>query len=286
MTHGWNSAVRAADVRSLPSPGFNAVPSEPRRTENSGGLREGAEASDLLVLMIGVPLSVAASIWVVRQPSIYRAITQIEIGPPQYDPVLTTLISKDFGRRDAESNDRYLPNRVNRLKGKALAERVVNDPGYLQGPANADGDAADELVANLTARTIVNSNWVVVSLEGTDPGRTAKQLNLLLETFEHQAKDEGENGNQAILVWAKDNLEKLERELKEKIDAPLADLAENSNAIGPEGKNVFQGQLENLAAELTHKRMRFSEFQQQTWVSQLVPNSRPARRRFTPGTDR
>src|SRR4051794_9678514 len=50
-----------------------------------------------LVLMVAVPLAVASTVYAVRQPAVYRAITQILIKPPQYDPMLAMLVSSEGG---------------------------------------------------------------------------------------------------------------------------------------------------------------------------------------------
>ena len=78
-----------------------------------------------VVFTIGVPLGVAATVWVLRQPAVYEAEAMVFIEPPQHDPVLAALLSKDVGRRDPEATEKYLPNRVAHLKSKMLAEKVV-----------------------------------------------------------------------------------------------------------------------------------------------------------------
>src|SRR3979409_1217104 len=61
-----------------------------------------------VVFMIGVPLSVAATVWVLRQPSVYQAEAMIFIEPPRYDPLLSALLSKDISRREPEAAEKYL----------------------------------------------------------------------------------------------------------------------------------------------------------------------------------
>ena len=136
-----------------------------------------------LVLMVAVPLSVGSAVWSVRQAPVYRVTAQIQIEPPQYDPVLSTLVSHEVGRHDPELTEKFLPNRVAFLKSKSLAELVVNDPAFLQGALPPDVDAAEELVNNLATKIQLGSNWVTVTLDGNDPARTAKQLQTLLEIF-------------------------------------------------------------------------------------------------------
>jgi capsular exopolysaccharide synthesis family protein len=224
-----------------------------------------------LVLMVAVPLSVAAAVWTVRQPYVYRATAQIFIEPPQYDPVLSTLVTRDVGRRDPEVTERYLPNRVAQLKSKELAEQVVNDPAFLQGSASPAGDAAEELLNNLSYKIHVNSNWVTVTLEGIDPARTSRQLFTLLERFYKDAKREWETSTEDSRTHAGESLATLQRELSDN-EARIYEMLQKSNTIGPGGKNIIQSQYETLGTVLMQKRMRLEDFQQQAWVSQLFPN--------------
>src|SRR3954454_22208065 len=54
------------------------------------------------VLAIGVPLSMLGGVVVARLPNVYQAKAQILITPPQFDPVLATLVAKDTGHHEAE----------------------------------------------------------------------------------------------------------------------------------------------------------------------------------------
>jgi len=223
-----------------------------------------------LVLTVAVPLGVASSVWAVRQPAVYRATAQVFIRPPQYDPVLASLMSQNVGQHDPEVTEKYLPNRVAFLKSKALAEAVLNDPAFLQGGVPPGEDAAEELVANLSTKIQLNSNWVFVSLEGTDPARTTKQLTTLLDLFNKRVTEESVRKNEDSQSYARDNLDKLQRELKG-VEEKMVAMLRKTSTIGPGGKNIIQAQYENLGALLMHKRMKLDEFQQQEWVSQLFP---------------
>src|SRR4051812_13714466 len=81
-----------------------------------------------MVLAIAVPLSVLGAVVVVRQPNVYRATAEITIDPPQFDPVLSTLVAHEIGGRDHDANAKYVPNRIAQLRSKGLAEQVLNDP--------------------------------------------------------------------------------------------------------------------------------------------------------------
>ena len=85
-----------------------------------------------LVLAIGVTLSVAGAVVVVRLPAVYRATAQISIEPPTYDATLSTLVSHDVGRNDPEAALKYVPNQLVKLQSKGLAEQVVSHPDFDQ----------------------------------------------------------------------------------------------------------------------------------------------------------
>ena len=71
-----------------------------------------------LVLAIGVTLSVAGAVVVVRLPAVYRATAQISIEPPTYDATLSTLVAHEVGRNDPEAAMKYVPNQLVKLQSK------------------------------------------------------------------------------------------------------------------------------------------------------------------------
>ena len=227
-----------------------------------------------LVLVIGVPLSILGAVWTVHQPSIYRATAQIVIEPPQFDPVLSTLVSNIVSPRDAEAAEKYIPNRIAMLKSKVLADQVfINDP-TLAPTGLAGQEAADELIANLQARQIQGTNQVIVSLEGTDPARTVKQLSLLLELLRKQARDEVFQKNVDSKDGAQASLKQLEGESRMLNEKIYEMLRKHADTIGPEGKNIKQAQFEMLGSLLMQKHARLGELQQQAWMAQSFPSLR------------
>src|SRR5438309_12031417 len=55
-----------------------------------------------LVLILALVVGVSGAIWTVRRPAVYRVTAQILIEPPQFDAVLTSIVSHDVGRHDPE----------------------------------------------------------------------------------------------------------------------------------------------------------------------------------------
>ncbi len=80
-----------------------------------------------VVLAIAVPVAVLGCIYVLRMPPVYIVRAEIEINPPDFDPVLSTMFSHPIGHRDAGSQERYVPNRAAQLKSVRLHEKVVRD---------------------------------------------------------------------------------------------------------------------------------------------------------------
>ena len=226
-----------------------------------------------MVLLVGVPLSMLATIYVLRMPAVYEAEATILIVPPQYDPVLSTLLSKDVAPRERETNEKYLPNRVSQLTSKALADRVVNDPQFLPGGVPPPPDAVDDFVKNLQTKTSVKSDYVRVSFTGSDPALAAKQLWTLLDLFQKDAREEIDRKNEETGSYARESLEKVTQELR-RADQELTDMRTHAPFIGPSGKNLFQIEYESLGQRLQLQHARIGEAQHQVLVAQLFP--RPA----------
>src|SRR5437764_123774 len=83
--------------------------------------------------------------------------------------------------------------------------------------------AAELLVASLSARISPGSNWVVVSLDGTDPARTARQLTALIDVFTQRIKNEAADRGEKPKSFAAENLTKYQRELAA-IDAKVLEM--------------------------------------------------------------
>ncbi len=254
------------------------APSNPAAVKTPSDYIRALKRRVWLVLMVGVPLGILASVYVMRQPSIYRATATVRIEPPQFDPGLATLVSHDVSRQDRDASERFLPNQVGYLKSKALAQKVVNDPAFIQGDTPPDADAADILIDNLVTKIHLNQNWVTVTLDGTDPARTAKQLQTLLSKFAEEAKYDSQARNDFTRENASTSLSKLSNELKA-IEQKLSGMLATTTTIGPGGKNIVQAQFESADTILMHKRVKLDDFQQQAWVSELFPkldkNMRP-----------
>ena len=78
-------------------------------------------------------------------PRSTRPCAEVTIDPPQYDPVLSTLVSHDIGRHDPHAQEPYIPNLIALLKSRVLAEAVVSSPALASEVSQLD-DPAHELI--------------------------------------------------------------------------------------------------------------------------------------------
>src|SRR5208337_2711880 len=219
-----------------------------------------------LILAVAVPMAIATSIWALRQPKIYQARAEVTIDPPEFNPVLSTLVSHEIGRHDPITQERYIPNRIAQLQSKGLAERVFSNPSFASEVAAFD-DPAQELILNgLQVRQIGKTNMFSVTLEGRDPARTKSLLESLLEEFKNQAQSESRDRTEDTKIYANDRLRTLKTDL-DAIDQRIYAQLKTVRTIGPGGKNIFEEQYINLSNTLMHKQERISELGQQLMIA-------------------
>ena len=97
ISHGWDPTLRRAPASPRVARNRAAHSPAPSLPKGSSDYLRALRRRTWLVLAIGVTLSVAGAVLVVRLPAVYRATAQISIEPPAYDPVLSTLVSHDMG---------------------------------------------------------------------------------------------------------------------------------------------------------------------------------------------
>src|SRR4051794_26875262 len=103
-----------------PAP-YPVVPLDPASVKTPGDYLRALRRRFWLVLTVGLPLGVAVTVWVLKQPPQYLVEAVISITPPQSDPEFSSLVSHNPTRRDTPANERYAVDRMNRIKSRRLA---------------------------------------------------------------------------------------------------------------------------------------------------------------------
>jgi capsular exopolysaccharide synthesis family protein len=251
-------------------PGPAALTANPAAVKTASSYFKALRRRFWMVLAIAVPLAISSSIVVLRLTPIYLVKAEIEINPPEVPPQLSTLVSHDLGRRDPASHASYVPNQEVRLRSKWLADLVVNNSA-IAAELSQYADPAVELFKSLTVVSAKKgTNSFIVSLEGPDPARTKRLLEMLLIEFQYQAKQENENKLNAAKVFAETNLRKLVVNL-DILDKKIGGLLKDTPMIGPHGRSIIEEQYVNFGSMLSQKRLNMDALQQHVLTSQLLP---------------
>ena len=157
-----------------------------------------------MVLSIAMPIAITLSILVLRLPPVYMAKSEIEINPPTIDPELSALMTHEPGRHDPSITASYVPNHEAWLRSKGLAQKVVTDPSIAAEMAQYQ-DPAFEFFRSLNVVRLKNTSSFSVSLEGNDPARTKKLLEMLLNQLQLEAKKENDEKLDNTKQYAQDD---------------------------------------------------------------------------------
>ena len=246
-----------------------AMPANPAAVKSPSDYLRALRRRIWMVLAVAIPMAVLSCTYVLRMQSVYLVKAEIEINAPDYDPVLSTLVSHEIGRRDGGTQAQYIPNRAGQLKTARLHQKVVG-ASDLEGLLSQFEDPT-ELLSSLNVVPLQrNGNTFLVTLEGRDPFRTKRLLEVLLREFAAEAKAESENKMGESEVLAKRNLDTLDGELKI-LEAQIKNKLDLSTTLGAGGKSLIEEKVINLGAMLNQKQMRLGELNQQMLLMQSFP---------------
>jgi capsular exopolysaccharide synthesis family protein len=263
--------------------GFPAAPSPLRPAQSPAALAANPaavkSASDYLralrrriwmVLAVAVPMAVLACVYILRMAPVYMVKAEIEINAPEYDPALSTLVSHDLGRRDQGSLAQSIPNRAAQLKGARLQERAMSQEDIRAEVSQFD-DPVGELLPSLTVVPVQRgSNSFIVTLEGRDPFRTKRLLEVLLRVFADDAKQETSRRFDDSDRLANENLTMLNKELGE-LDKVILQKLQSTNTLGPGGRSIIEDQVISLTNMLGQKQAQMADLNRQMLLMQNLP---------------
>jgi succinoglycan biosynthesis transport protein ExoP len=265
---------RAVSAASRPAatgivPAFAPLSINPAAAKTTSSYFQALRRRFWMVLAVAVPLAVACSIVVLKLPSVYLAKAEIEIYPPEIDSGLSALMTHDPGRHDPSSGSNYVANHEILLRSGKLAEEVMRDPTIAPVAAQY-GDPAFEFFRTLTVLQIKKTNSFLVSLEGRDPARTKKLLELLLVAFQGQTRRENDIKLDTTARLAQSHLADLKKKSGELADK-IEELVRKTHTMGPGGRNILEEQYVNLGTLMASKQLRLNEFNQQMMIAQSFP---------------
>lgn len=246
------------------------MPVNPAATKTTSDYLRALRRRIWMVLAVAVPMAVLACTFVLRMKPVYLVKAEIEINAPDYDPVLSTLVSHEIGRRDAGVQAQYIPNRAAQLKTARLQQKAVSAPDIRADMSQFDDPVAELLTSLNVVPLQRNGNTFLVTLEGNDPYRTKRLMEVLLREFADEARKESVDRMEQSGLLAQGNLKTLQNELKE-TEAQIAAVLAESTTMGAGGKSIIEEQVVNLGALLTQKQLRLGDLNQQLLMMQYMP---------------
>ncbi len=226
-----------------------------------------------LVLTIGVLVSVAGAALVLRMPAVYRTQAEITIQYPEYDGILGHIIAKgsEITKPSAEEIERYVPDKLAMMRSKALIDFVLRDPTVNGGqPINPLDDQSTELAKNLFTRNVPGTHYFSVWLEGADPGKITRTLDVWLNEFRKKAQNDSQDLIQNSKLHAHKTISQLNDDLG-KLHTEIYKIAQTSTAIAPGGTSLPKEKLALLNQTLAMERSRYKDLQRQVHLDSMRP---------------
>ncbi|CAN5904078.1 N/A [soil metagenome] len=226
-----------------------------------------------LALAVAGFVALVGGIVVVRQQPVYRATAQVQIEPPRFDLILANLVADhEVGRLDPNA-EQYASNRIIQLFSKSMVERVLINP-HLGASSDGESESPQNLIKALKTQQLPRSSTYEVHLEGTNPARVTKILDLWLEEFAAEAKSEVDNKIALSRQAADNSLKQLEMALSN-LDDTIINTLSTSPFFSPDGENLLVRRFETLGSLRTQKMVRADELEKQAYLARLYPSITP-----------
>ncbi|GIW88847.1 MAG: hypothetical protein KatS3mg108_3171 [Isosphaeraceae bacterium] len=223
-----------------------------------------------LALMVAVAVGGLGMVLVLKLPSIYQAVAEIEVVPPQFDGQLSVIVETP-AHLNRDNSEQFVLNKVAQLRNKTLIDEVVRqfEPS---DPAAAAALAA-EISTGLTSKRIPGTSLFVVTLDSRDQDRVARLLNTLLTAAANRAYEEGARGVNASITKAEETLRELERQV-EQVNQAQSKLLVEAPYLAANGRNFLEDEVLGLKSVLLQKKVRLDDLVHEQRLAQLWPHLR------------
>ena len=228
-----------------------------------------------LALAVAIPMATGGTLYVLRMPATYLVTARIEVKAPTIDPKIMHIVSRGELSRGDATDEKYIPDTMAMLNDKGLAKDTLLDQALGLPASAADDDAAAELAAKIKTRQFPLSHLFDVTLDGRDPDRITRTLNLLLAKFKERASRESRDANETAQMQASARAKELTRELAN-VEKFLTDHVKNSTSLTPGGKSLTEAQYETLRARLANQQQAATSLRQEAQLESMRPQPQAA----------
>jgi succinoglycan biosynthesis transport protein ExoP len=262
----------AQPTYNLTYPHPHAGPAHALPAKGAGDYLRAIKRRAWLVVAVGVLVSVAGALFVLRMPAVYRVTAEVTIEPPKYDQFLSGMLNAErLVPKNNEELEKYVPDQIARLKSKSLVDKVVRDPNVTGGqPISPLDDPAADVIKNLYTRNQAGTHYYTVSLDGGDPAKVTRTLGLLLEEFREATRVESRDSLDQSRANAIKTLDTLAREL-DTLHGKIQKIARESGTIGPGGTSLAKERYQSVQQLLLMERARFGDLDRNLRLGALRP---------------
>ena len=228
-----------------------------------------------LALTVAIPVATAGTLYVLRMPPVYSVTASIEIKPPKVDPAVASLMPHgELGRGDAAIDEKYVPDTLALLNSKSMLEEVFRDPALGLAAGELEGDPAAELAGKVKTRQFPLSHLVYVTIEGRDPARITKILDVLLRRFmiktDDESKDGSNNARESVSAAQKQYISELK-----KIEDDLAAHIRESSTLAPGGRSLKEAEFDALRSRLGFQQQQVGNLRNDMTAKAMTPTAAP-----------
>ena len=260
-----NLPSHAESARSLAVPPLAIPP------KSASELFRAARRGLPIVLILTAVAGALGAAYVMRMPPVYKATAHVRIEPPRFDPHLAIILAgNSIPTNDRETSEKFVPDRMALLQGRALASEVIY--GEQMGPAEGhEGFPEGEILANISYRKyLVGTNIFEVTLEGASAPRVTKVLSTLLDRFALKVQSESKGVMGKSIDFSKQYIGQVESQIKV-LNKDITNQLKTAEIFAPGGTNLLVEDYSSLRTQLMMKRERHETLRHEDRITSMFP---------------
>ncbi len=267
----------------VPRAHFQTAPSHAITYQSAGGAEQptaqpktardylrGIRRRFWLAILVATLVLTGGTIYVLRQPSIYRAEAIIQITQPNFNTVLAQLLTDDVVHFDNIPSTQFESNLLSQLRTREMLTQALLKPRI--GEPVTSEEEIQQLLDDLQTRRLPNSTHYEIMLEGDDPSRVAAILNSWLSVFADDAQRSVDDKILNSQNSAQEHFNKLNDQLND-LQTQIETVLASDSKLLPNGENLRHHELQSHRLLQTHKMNQIEDMQRQFFLARMFPAS-------------
>lgn len=234
------------------------------------------------IVLTTVAVTTLATLWTLRLPKVYSAVTTLEYDPNPANPLGSEVESFSGSASHFLMSREFFETQNLVLQSRVVAERVVESFGLAGSPdffgveddsnwtPQSIADAAQRLQANVTVDPVKDTRLVRLEVRDRNPERAATLANAIVDAYIQKTLEDRLGSTAAAADW-----------LAQQLGTTRADLNDAEDALHEfkERHNVLSVSLENRQSLLAQEIQEYNERLTDTRAHRIELEARLARLR-------